>query len=211
MKSRRPAAKRRAYTLGARAEAAEATGRRISDAFLARLMRHWYDEITLDRVAEDAGVTVQTVVRRFGGKAGLLASAVRTLGTQIDERRAAAPGDVGRNVANLTADYEATGDAVLRLLALEPRHPSLREFLDFGRAEHRLWVAAAFEDSLGALDGAARDRALDALVVVTDVYAWKLLRRDMGRGAAATTAALKALVAAVIAEFTEIHSRGEDR
>ena len=56
----------RHYAQRARAQATEATARRIVDAFLARLMAQWFDEITLDRVAEDAGVTVQTVVRRFG-------------------------------------------------------------------------------------------------------------------------------------------------
>ena len=65
----------RAYQQNARAESTEATGRRIVDAFLHRLMNHWFDEITLDQVAADAGVTVQTVVRRFGGKDGLLAKA----------------------------------------------------------------------------------------------------------------------------------------
>jgi AcrR family transcriptional regulator len=211
MKQRRAATKRRGYSQGARALAAEDTGRRIADAFLARLMRQWFDEITLDAVAKDADVTVQTVVRRFGGKEGLLAGAVRTLGAQINERRAAAPGDVGRLVANLIADYEETGDAVLRLLALEPRHPCLGEFLDFGRNEHRRWVSAAFAESFGALDAPARERAIDALVVVTDVYAWKLLRRDMGRSAAATTAAMRTLVRAALAECSRTSPTGEGR
>src|SRR6266545_3349860 len=68
MKVDAAAAKPRRYTQGARAQAAEATALRIVDAFLTRLMKQWFDEITLDGVAEDAGVTVQTVVRRFGGK-----------------------------------------------------------------------------------------------------------------------------------------------
>ena len=177
MKSR-PASRR--YSQVARAQAAEDTARRIVDAFLAPLMADWYDDITLDRVAADAGVTVQTVVRRFGGKDGLLANAANVLSDQINAQRAAPPGDLGRLVNNLLVDYEQRGDAVIRLLALEPRHPAVKTVLDFGRGEHRRWVSAAFAEPLGALDPATREPALDALVVVTDVYTWKLLRRDRG-------------------------------
>lgn len=184
----------RSYNQTSRAVAAEATGQRIVDAFLTGLMQHWYDEITLERVAEEAGVTVQTVVRRFGSKDKLLAEAVQTLNLQIGRRRASSPGDMDRLVENLVEDYEHTGDAVIRLLALEPRHPALGEVLDFGRGQHRNWVAAAFAEPLSSLPEASRQAALDGLVVVTDVYAWKLLRRDMLRSRSETTGTLKTLV-----------------
>ena len=115
----------RSYHQIARAESTEATGRRIAEAFLARLMKQWLDEITLDRVAEDAGVTVQTVVRRFGGKEGLLSSATEIFGEQVEAQRATPPGDIDRLIENLLGDYERTGDAVIRLLALEERHPAV--------------------------------------------------------------------------------------
>jgi AcrR family transcriptional regulator len=199
----------RRYIQTARARAAEATARRIVDAFLARLMKDWFDEITLERIAGDAGVTVQTVVRRFGGKEGLLADAVKTLATRILARRASPPGDIVRLVGNLIEDYEQTGDAVIRMLALEPRHPALRAFVDFGRSEHRQWVSGVFAEPLGRLDAPARKRALDALVVTTDVYTWKLLRRDMARSVAAATTTMKSLIRATIAEFSNSNSRGD--
>ena len=193
----------RRYTQTARAQSAEATAQRILDAFLERLMTEWFDEITLDRVAADAGVTVQTVLRRFDGKEGLLADAVKILALQIRARRgAAAAGDIGRLVDGVIHDYEATGDAVIRLLALEPRHPALKQVLDFGRSEHREWSSTGFAEALGKLSPAVRNRAIDALVVNTDVYTWKLLRRDMGHSAAETAAMMKCLVGATIAEFT---------
>jgi AcrR family transcriptional regulator len=191
----------RQYTQRARAEAAEATGRRIVEAFLARLMVQWFDEITLDQVAADAGVTVQTVVRRFGGKEGLLSDAVNTLAPQIKARRAAPPGDIDQLVENLLGDYEKTGDAVIRLLALEPRHPALKTVLDFGRHSHREWTRSAFAAALDTLEAQAREHALDAMVIVTDVYTWKLLRRDMGRSVRATAAAMKNLIQATITEI----------
>jgi len=197
----KPAARR--YTQTARAQSAEDTARRILEAFLERLMTDWFDEITLDRVAADAGVTVQTVVRRFGGKEGLLTNAVKIMAVQIRARRGEAVGDIGSVVEGIIDDYEATGDAVIRLLALEPRHPALKEVLDFGRSEHRDWSSTAFGEALSKLNLAVRNRALDALVVNTDVYTWKLLRRDMGRSTAETAAIMKCLVEATIGEFTK--------
>ena len=193
----------RRYSQGARAEAAVATGQRIVDAFLARLMTQWFDEITLDRVAADADVTVQTVVRRFGGKEGLLSKAVETLTPQIRAQRAAPEGDLDQLVDNLIGDYERTGDAVIRLLALEPRHPSLKPMLDFGRSEHNQWVSDAFAKTLNKLEGAGRTRALDSLVIITDVYTWKLLRRDVGRSVPATALTIRNLIDGTIAEFTK--------
>ena len=189
----------RRYTQGARAEAAEATGQRIVDAFLSRLMSQWYDEITLDRVAADAGVTVQTVIRRFGGKEGLLTAAVQTFTKQVDARRAAPRDDVDAVVRHLLADYEEAGDGVVRMLSLEGRHPALKEVLDFGRGEHRRWVTEAFAGSLQKVDAGGRQRAADALVVATDVYTWKLLRRDMGRSPAATSHIIRQMVNGIIA------------
>ena len=192
------AARPRRYIQRARADAAEATGRRIADAFLALLMERWFDEITLDRIAAQAGVTVQTVVRRFGGKDGLLADAIERLATQANARRACPPGDVERAIDSLITDYEQTGDAVIRLLALEPRHPALRTFLERGRGEHRQWVAGVFAEPLGKLDAAARKRALDALVVATDVYTWKILRRDRRLSRSETCASMTELVNGVL-------------
>jgi len=193
----------RHYNQTVRAQSSEETARRIVDAFLDRLMKQWFDEITLDQVAKDAGVTVQTVVRRFGSKEGLLSIAVKTLAAQILARRAGPSGDLKRLVDNLIQDYEETGDAVIRLLALEPRHPALKQFLDFGRSEHRRWVSTALAEPLGKLNDTTRKVALDALVIVMDVYTWKLSRRDMGRSVPATAAMIQLLVQATLSEFTK--------
>ncbi len=65
----------RRYRQTARASAAEATGERILESFLQRFRQQWLEESTLDTIAADAGVTVQTVIRRFGGKDLLLDAA----------------------------------------------------------------------------------------------------------------------------------------
>lgn len=197
----------RPYAQVARAEAAAATGTRIVEAFLGRLMSQWYDEITLDDLAKDAGVTVQTLVRRFGGKEGLLASAVQTLAARINTQREVSGGDLTAVVDKLLADYEQTGDMVIRLLALEDRYASIKDLVNFGRGEHRKWVSAAFAEQLTSLHPATCPAALDALIILTDVYTWKLLRRDMARSLPETAATLQLLIQSTLAGFLETNSR----
>lgn len=196
MKSNSPA---RSYCQTARAQSAAATGIRIVEAFLKRLGEQWYDEITLDHVAEDAGVTVQTIVRRFGGKAGLLADAIREMVRRAGESRATPPGDLERLVRNLVDDYERTGDTIIRLLALEGRHAVLHEQLSYGRDRHRDWIAKAFAGDLEQRQARSRQAVLDALVIATDVYSWKLLRRDMGRSVVATRNAIIGMIRSTLA------------
>ncbi|QDP20262.1 TetR/AcrR family transcriptional regulator [Sphingomonas xanthus] len=172
---------RRAYRQSARALAAEETGERILDAFAAELRQNWFDEIKLEDVARDAGVTVQTVIRRFGGKEQLLAAVHDRMGAQILQRREVRPGDAAGVISALVKDYEEIGELVLRSLAQEDRYPAMRAMTDIGRAMHRQWMAAAFEPWLGPMSEEDRRRALDGLVVAGDIYVWKLIRTDLGR------------------------------
>ena len=81
----------RTYRQTARAKAAEETGIRIVEAFMARMEDCWFEEIRLEDVASDAGVTVQTVIRRFGGKDGLLEAIVveRAAHERVSDRKSA--------------------------------------------------------------------------------------------------------------------------
>jgi AcrR family transcriptional regulator len=174
----------REYRQGARAEAAAETHRRIIGAFLEHARERWFDEITLDDVARDAEVTVQTVIRRFRNKQGLLEAAAHQLGSEILARRVSAPGDVRAAVEALVNDYEITGDLVFRLLAQEARQPALTTLLSYGRGKHRAWVAEVFAHWLAPLQPRQREVTLSALVAAFDVYVWKLLRRDLGHSVA---------------------------
>lgn len=174
-------ASKRAYRQSARARSAEATGRRIIDAFAARLRQHWFDEIKLDDVAADAGVTVQTVIRRFGNKEGLLAAVHDRLGAEIRARRDFSGGDAAAAVSALIKDYEEVGELVMRSLAQEDRYAPMKAMTDVGRAMHRQWIGSAFGPWLERLPESERTHALDALVVASDVYVWKLIRKDMNR------------------------------
>ncbi|BCW87769.1 hypothetical protein sos41_08990 [Alphaproteobacteria bacterium SO-S41] len=178
----------RAYNQGARAEAAEETHQRIVDAFVALVTEHWLEDITLAEVAARSGVTVQTVIRRFGGKDGLIDAFKTAIGPAIEARRHAGYGSIASAVTALVADYEITGDSVVRLLAQEQRHPALKPVLAHGRASHRKETERVFAEVLETLSGAARERHLKGLIAFTDVYVWQIYRRDMGLSQKETTA-----------------------
>jgi AcrR family transcriptional regulator len=165
----------------ARAEAAAATAQRILDAAVEVFWALPTDEISLDEVARRAGVAVQTVIRRFGGREGLLAAAVERESEKIRKRRLQAPvGDVARAVHVLNDHYEEHGDRVLKMLAEEDRIPELRNIADRGRAVHREWCERIFAATLSATRNADRARRLAQLVAICDVYTWRLLRRQAG-------------------------------
>jgi AcrR family transcriptional regulator len=170
----------RTYEMGARAEAAAATAERILDVVVELFFEQPTDQIKLTEVAERAGVTVQTVIRRFGGKEGLFAAAAKREDARVrDMRFAVTPGDVNGAVANLVEHYEQYGDGTIRMLAEEERYPAIQEVINNGRAVHREWCAYAFGPFLPE-DAVVRERRIAQLVAICDVYTWKLLRRDSG-------------------------------
>jgi AcrR family transcriptional regulator len=190
----------RPYRQRARAEAADETARRIVAAFGDAMRHHWFDEITLDDVARRAGVTPRTIIRRFGSKEGLLAAFVDDFVPSVRISREASPGEAPLAVAQIAAIYEDWGDSIIRNLAQEERHPALKRLLDQGRENHRAITSRVFSPWLDRIAGEHRTALLDALVLATDVYAWKLLRRDMGRSAEETLLLMRRLVDAVLAQ-----------
>lgn len=176
---------RRTYRMVARAVAAAETRQRLLASAWQRFSERSYEQVRLAEIAADAGVTVQTLHLRFGTKDDLFVAAwVWAIGPEGARRDQAPVGDVRAAVRLIYDSYEATGDAVLRLLAQEERIPAVRRMTDAGRAWHRAWVQRTFAPLLAGLRGAPRERRLVSLVVATDLLVWKLLRREIGLGRA---------------------------
>lgn len=171
----------RPYRMRARADAAAETGRRIVDAMFGLLRDERLDAISVRAIAARAGVTVQTVLRRFGSKEGAFVAAVEQARAQILAQRGTTPaGNPMAAVTNLFDHYERWGRTVLRLLEQEERAPQIRAIVLEGRRTHAEWVARVFAPELSGLRGGARARRHTQLVAVTDVYVWKLLCHDLG-------------------------------
>ena len=172
---------KRSYRMTARADAAAATGERLLAAAWEHFGSRPYEEVRLQDIATDAGVTVQTLYQRIGGKDELLTEAYKWWGTQESAARDAAQvGDIPGAVGILFVHYEAHGLAILRMLSQEDRVPAVRHLMDVGRAYHRTWAEGTFAPLLHGLRGKRRERRLVGIVAVTDVLMWKLLRIDMG-------------------------------
>jgi AcrR family transcriptional regulator len=185
---------RRAYRMTSRAEAAQATADRILDATMALFWERPTDQVVLRDVADRAGVTVQTVLRRYGDKEGLLAAAADRALSRTAAERDVPPGDLDAAIEVLLDHYEEMGPRVLRLLAEEQSSPTLAEYAGRGRELHRNWCRAAFAETLEPLSGVARDRRLAQIVAVCDVYTWKLLHLDAGLSRRQTQIALHELL-----------------
>ena len=183
----------RRYSMDLRAAAAEATRERILEAATKAFLERWYDDVTIASVAKQAGVSGQTVINHFGGKEQLTAATYERVGEQITTLRyTPEPGDVRGLLGALVDDYERTGDAIVRLLALEEKITSLQPLLARGRQSHRQWVTEMF---------LAPD-LVPELMVATDVYTWKLLRRDQGLSRDETLAAMLRIVEALLERRT---------
>jgi AcrR family transcriptional regulator len=193
MKTTRP------YTMTTRAQTAEATRVRILDATADLAGERLVADISLDVVAQRAEVSVQTVLRHFGSRAGLFEETRRFAEGRIVEERRATVGDVASAVRAIVDHYELRGDTSLMMLAQEDTEPLMAAVTASGKKLHRDWVEATFEPFIVATqDADAGDELTDLLVVATDVYTWKLLRRDRGLSRARTEARIRHLVDALL-------------
>ena len=107
-------------------------------------------------------------------------------------------GDVAGAIANLVGTYEQWGNDVLNLLAQEQRTALIRQVTDRGRRYHHAWVKRVFSPLLKDALPEQRPRRLAELIAVTDVYVWKILRRDLGLHREEAEATVRELAAAIL-------------
>jgi len=194
--------KRRTYVMRARAANAAATRQRILTGAVDIFCKGSIDDFTLDEVARRAGTTVQTVLRAFGSKDELVYAALEELADRGVFVRPTQAGDVGEAVATLFEIYEGVGDFVMARLDEERRRPALKPSLDRGRDNHRDAVRILFKPQLAARRGAGREQLQTMLIILTDVYVWKLLRRDMALSRQAAEAIVRQMITGVIERET---------
>lgn len=187
--------RKRPYRMAARAEAAAATREKILQATESAFDELQFDDLTLAEVAKRAGVSVQTILRHFGTREELLMATLQHSAMQMAGSRGIVPsGDVEEVVDGLVDHYEEFADRLLRLLAQEDRQPALRFLTDIGRQFHLEWCKEAFAPALTGLRGAERTRRAYQLAAITDIYVWKILRRDRGLSRPQTKLAIRELL-----------------
>ena len=183
-----------------RAEAAHTNGERILAAARDLFGEQLYDLVSLDDVAARARVAARTVVRRFGSKARLFAAVSDERAVANRLARDLTPiGDIPEAVRRLVASYEDWGDVVLHMLTQERRTASIGVRVRAGRRYHRAWVEKTFSPLLAELPPVERRLRAAQLTAVTDVYAWKVLRRDLGLDRAHVEASITDLIGDIVA------------
>jgi AcrR family transcriptional regulator len=192
----------RVYRQEARAEKTEATADEIVKAMVKEIRSvRRLSEITLEEVAAKSGVTVRTILRRFGSRDGLLEAAFESLRVEIEgQRPETRPGDMHAGLRALLAQYEAMGDLNIRALEQEDQIPLLHELLNHGRAMHRQWIEHVFGPEIEDSGPQDRERKITALYAATDVYLWKLLRRDLKLGKKETAIIFERMAVALVNE-----------
>ena len=138
----------------ARAEAAAATAERILDAVEALFHEEPARDSTLDEIAARAGVSVQTVIRRFGGRDGVFAAAARARTEDVEAHRDTAPvGDVAGAVAVLARPLRGSRRPTCACSPTSTRNPRLAEIVENGRRSHVAWCERVFAPTLAGLRG----------------------------------------------------------
>lgn len=172
---------RRSYRQVARAQGQERTREALLDAAEQTFFAGRFEDLALEELAAEAGVTKQTLLRHFGSKEGLLEASAQRGRERIGAQRFDAPaGDVPGVVDNLLEHYEQDGERALALGALEGRGGVLGEIVAQAKQLHYEWVEHAFAPQLSHVRGRARARRRAVLIALCDVCTWRLLSHDLG-------------------------------
>lgn len=197
---------KRAYSNSRRAEKAEETGRRILNAMVSLWLREDIRDISLEQVAAEAGVTVRTVMRKYGSKEGLMSATIQQQAAQhLLIRNSGKPADWKEALMLLLQEYELMGEAVIRTLSVEHELPAARELIEHGRQEHLNWCARTFAGFLPPVHADIYRQRLLAFVSATDLYVWKLLRKDRHCSLEDTFGIMKDTIKALIHLYHQNH------
>ena len=183
----------RRYTQQARAAAADETRRRILDAMRERLRSAPSEAVSIERVAQDAGVARSTVYVVFGSKAGLFEALGRDLldrtGFQRIVDAVALPDARDAVRASLLAAaqvYAAERDVsrtIYSMWSLEPE--AVRgtfEVVERGRAEGQRRMAERLAAEGHLHPDVTVDEATDILWVITSFETFDQLYTGRGLG-----------------------------
>jgi len=172
---------KREYDNSKRHREAEQTKLEIVQALGRLWMKYSLTDITLDMVAEEAGVTTRTVLRKFGSRDGLLNETLNyDTGNISSDRHNAKVGDVEDILNTLLDNYETMGDAAIRTIHLEPELEIARKIGEQGRKVHRDWCKKMFAPYLPNETSSEYEIKLTAFIASTEIYLWKLMRKDLG-------------------------------
>jgi AcrR family transcriptional regulator len=169
-----PVKKKRSYDASARLEQARRTREHVLDVARRAFLAHGYGPTTLAAVAREAGVSVETIHKVFGGKSGLVkaiceralaGSGPRPARDRSDAISAAEPDarEIARSWGRLSAEVSPLVSPVLLLVrdaaATDPELAALLREIDRARLERMTRNARVLRDRGFLRRGMSVDRA----------------------------------------------------
>ncbi|HEY2718202.1 MAG TPA: TetR/AcrR family transcriptional regulator [Solirubrobacteraceae bacterium] len=192
---------RRPYKKVAREQAQQRTREALLEAAIEEFYGDRWAKTSLEKLAERAGVTKQTLLRHFRSKEGLLIQALVHGAAQVlDERWSTPVGDVDGALENLLDHYGAWGLRARRIGAWQDAPSVLAKLSQAGRQLHYQWVEFAFAPQLEGLDDSAFARLRAELIVICDVQTWWILAHDLALPRAEVKAILSGMVERAVPE-----------
>lgn len=169
----------RNYDMSRRSEKAAQTTENIIAATERLLTVRPLEKISLNAIAKESSVTVQTVIRHMESREGCIYAVAERVSARVEKQRGgSAFSNISNAIESLIEHYEQDGKLVLNLLTQEHSKESfVSNFTKEGRIYHRQWVERCFGPHLSG----NQTEVIDTLVVATDIYTWKLLRLDLDR------------------------------
>ena len=92
---------------------------------------------------------------------------------------------------------------MLKLLGQELFDDTFRERMEIGRRLHREQITELFAPQLAERPTADHEALIDLLVIATDVYTWKLMRRDRRLDRSTAEARVRQLIAGILTDHNE--------
>lgn len=178
---------------------AENTKIEIIKAFGTLWSNYSIKDITLEKVAKEAGVTTKTILRKFESKEGLTNESLSYLAAEIEsERTTTKVGDIDDILKALLSNYEKMGEAAIRTINLESELEIARQIGAKGRALHRDWCIRMFASYLPNEKSIDYEIQLTSFIAATEIYLWKLMRKDLKLSKEKTFSIFKNLVEGLI-------------
>lgn len=192
----------RSYSMVQRARSAAKTKENIILSTLQLWKEMSINVITLEKIAEKSGVTIRTILRKFNSRDGLIQACLEHDASTIIEERTSAPvGNIDGILHALLSNYEKMGEAGIRTIYLENELKEARDIGEKGRKVHREWCAHVFAPFLPEPEHQEYEIRLTAFLTSTEIYLWKLLRKDLGYDAERTFQVFKMLVEGLVEKF----------
>ena len=170
------------YKGSIQSEVRELTHQRILDAVRNLSLDFWLDEITLNQIADQANVCVQTLFRHFDSRDELIEESLENFIHVIqDQRPDTRDVSVQSIVDILLNNYEQNGNWIFRLQSQEKRFSGIAKWNRAWQETQLEWVQRNFAVYLQALSTINQQELEEILFSLTDVQFWKIYRHDLGK------------------------------